>query len=120
MSMKLVLNTLAAATLAISAFGATPSAKAMPIVLPTAAATVQDTNSGQAVDPSLNLVQKVGWHRHGWYGHRGWHSWHRHGWYGHRGWHRHGWYGHRGWHRHGWGWHGHHGWHRHGWHHHWH
>jgi hypothetical protein len=79
------LNILAATAIAtLVGIASLTGARAMPIALPSAAATAQNAFSGEAVAPRSGLIQEAGWHRHGW--HRD--GWHRHGWHARR-WHHH-------------------------------
>jgi hypothetical protein len=84
MRMRLPKNLAVAAIATLAGFTSLTGARAMPIAMPSAAATVQDAFSGEAVASRSGLIEDVRWR-----GGRGWHrgGWHRGGWHGRR-WHR--------------------------------
>jgi hypothetical protein len=69
-----------AAIATLAGFASLTSARAMPIAVPLATATVQHAFSGEAAAPRSGLIENVhwrrGWHRHGWHGRRWHHHWH--------------------------------------------
>ncbi len=84
MRMRLPKNLAVAAIATLAGFTSLTGARAMPIAMPSAAATVQDAFSGEAVASRSGLIEDVRWR-----GDRGWDrgGWHRGGWHGRR-WHR--------------------------------
>jgi hypothetical protein len=69
-----------AAIATLAGFTSLTGARAMPIAMPSATATVQHAFSGEAIAPRSGLIENIhwrrDWHRHGWHGRRWHHHWH--------------------------------------------
>ncbi len=80
MRMRLPKNLAVAAIATLAGFTSLTGARAMPIAVPSATATVRHAFSGEAVAPRSGLIENIhwrrDWHRHGWHGRRWHHHWH--------------------------------------------